>query len=302
MSAIGRVAWIPRYTEAAASSRLRVFALAKHVGGHVLGGSCPPSLPENTQVLIVQKAVDPAVFDLAEKFAAGGGTVVYDFDDIMSHETIARAAKSASLFTVDTPQRGHWLVESLRKSARCAVIPDCIDYDPLSPWPASEASHQAVWFGNAGSGNFGPTSRWLAETLHRNVVSVRTITECPVDPFLWVKWGYKDFATYLRWATVAILAHEHADPAKSENKMVAAITLGLPCIVSGSSSYAALAERCGVGWCVVSNEQQLREAWARLQDVKERQAYLDAAQPLIWKEYHASRVAAKLVNVLESIR
>lgn len=298
-----KIAWIPRYTESAASSRLRVFALAKHVGGHVLGGSCPPSLPEGTEVLIVQKAVDPAVFDLAEKFAAGGGIVVYDFDDIMSRDVLARAAKkSAVLFTVDTVARGAWLVDQHIGSYHYKVIPDPIDYEPLSPWPASDALHQAVWFGNAGCGNFGPTSRWMAESLHRRSIPVRTITECPVEPFAWVQWSYRDFATYLRWATVAILAHEHADPAKSENKMVAAITHGLPCIVSGSPSYAALAERCGVGWCVVSNEQQLREAWSRLQDVKERQAYLDAAQPVIWKEYHASAVAAKLVNVLESIR
>ena len=86
-----RIQWIPRYTIAAASTRLRV-----HVPAGILGWAEPPAVG----VMMIQKAVDALVFEQARRFAEGGGRVVYDFDDVMPQAVLLEAARSASLFTV----------------------------------------------------------------------------------------------------------------------------------------------------------------------------------------------------------
>ena len=281
-----RIQWIPRYTIAAASTRLRV-----HVPAGILGWAEPPAVG----VMMIQKAVDALVFEQARRFAEGGGRVVYDFDDVMPQAVLLEAARSASLFTVDTRERLGWFRERGFQQD-CEIWPDPIDYQPTAPLAAG-GGEGAAWFGNIP--NF-ICARWMLEALRAAGAPLRIIAESPCDAFPFTRWEYATFPGELRRSRVAVLSHLGTDQGKSENKMVAAITLGVPCIVADSISYRKLAQRCGLDWCYVRGADELLAAWQRLQDDREVEAYLAAAQPVIWENYRAEVVAARLLEILHA--
>ena len=276
-----RISWIPRYGEDAASSRIRVFAVHRALEG--LAESVLHHDPA-ADVLVVQKAVDERVFDLAGSFR---GRVVYDFDDVMDPAVMARAHEVADLFTTDTPGRRAGITK------RCEIVPDCIDYGPEAPWPPSEGEG-AVWFGNYP--NF-ESARWMAKALLEAGVPVAAVSDLSPDrarlPMRLSPWSYGTFVAEIRKAAVAILSHEGSDPCKSNNKMTAAVTFGVPCIVNGSSAYAELAKECGLSYSVVSEPGDLLDAYRRLTDPAERDRYLTASQFLVWERYRPRAVARR---------
>ena len=281
-----RISWLPRYGPEAASTRIRV-----HTVHAALDGLCDSVIgyDGSADVLIVQKAVDQGVFDQAASFS---GRVVYDFDDVMDESVLRRAEEVAEFFTTDTVGR---------KSAvrgRCEVVQDSIDYAPAAPWPPSDGPG-AVWFGNYP--NF-ESARWMAESLTSSGVPVRAIADLTAErarlPIEIVPWTYDTFVGELRKSGVAILSHGGGDPFKSNNKMCAAVTLGVPCIVNDSSAYAELANACGIAWSVVSGPEELLGAYERLADPAERYQYLAASQPYVWETWNARAVARRLLDVL----
>ena len=278
---------MPRYSRHAASTRLRVFALQE-----ALAGACENVIGYDSEadVLLVQKAVDREVFTQAQEFPR---FVVYDFDDILDPWVMDCAQEVADLLTTDTQGR----MSGLRKP--CALVPDPIDYQPQAPWPPSDGAG-AVWFGNYP--NF-ESVRWMAEALLDAGIHCSAISDLSPErallPIELVRWDYSSFTGELRKSSVAILSHGEADPHKSNNKMTAAITFGVPCIVSNSRAYAELARACGLEWAVVSTQRQVIEVYDRLQDRAERVAYLAAAQPYIWQNYSAQTVAGRLLATLE---
>jgi hypothetical protein len=282
-----KISWLPRYDRNAASSRLRVYALHEAMSGLCESGIgyCGAA-----DVLMVQKAVDPQVFRIASGFR---GRVVYDFDDLLDASVLRMAQEVAELFTTDTEGRRSAVAK------RCELIPDPIDYEPAAPWEASTGTG-AAWFGNYP--NF-ESARWMAETLTGAGIPVRAISDLTAEraklPIELVPWNYAGFPRDLRRSGVAILSHGGADQDKSNNKMTAAITFGVPCIVSNSLAYEQLARACGLDWTVVSNRGELLEAFRRLQNAAERHQYLSAAQPVIWDTYNARSVARRLVALLE---
>jgi hypothetical protein len=83
--------------------------------------------------------------------------------------------------------------------------------------------------------------------------------------------------------------------------MIAAVTLGVPCIVNESPAYEALARAAGLDWAIVRDAVELREAWTRLQDATERKRYLDAVQPYVWDLYRPEVIARRFVEICEGL-
>lgn len=269
-----KIQMLPRYTEQAASSRLRVFYLAKAVNDSGLAeaivGPC-----DSPDVVYMQK-LDRAAMVPCKR-------TIYDYDDIWPLDDI-----DVSLFTTDTERH-----KSLAPGP-CEVIPDMIDYgrDPQS----AANPNGLVWFGNypnfasvavllAAAGPLGPT--W---TICDKDMGIPNFT-----------WAYREFPGMLRHCGTAFLSHSGADPGKSANKMVAAVTLGVPVIVHESPAYEELARAVGLDWCIVQSVAELREVWLRLQDRAEREKYLAAIQPYVWERYRPSVIARRFVEVCEGL-
>ena len=290
-----KVSFIPRYGREAASSRLRVFAIADAINAHGLGEAVT-EYSADADVLVVQKAVDPKIFDLASKHK---GLVVYDLDDWIDYGIVAQALLTSDLITVDTAGRAAELRAGTQMNV--AVIPDVLDYESHGPAGPAELDdyRSAVWFGNYP--NF-ESARWMVRELQRRgpLGAISDLSEQTADmgpQFSLKPWALDTFPDELRRWGMALLSHKGADPNKSSNKMAAAYHLGVPCIVSGSQEYKDLAEACGLGWTYVKDRGGLLSAHERLSDYTERARAVIKAQPVIWDRYNAKSVAQYALKV-----
>ena len=285
-----KIVWWPRYGYEKASSRLRVYAIHEALlrKGHV---SLLREEAELADVLVLQKITD--INHLAEARKCKG-MVIYDFDDLDIAPGVEYARKElASVFTTDTSghredMKPYW------NGKPCEVLPDPIDYFPNTPLPTTQGT-AAIWFGcylNYAS------AKWMGDWLKQ-----RTEVRIFVEPGQLREegardWYYHGFTKEFRDAGIAFLSHDQGDRNKSNNKMITAITHGLPCIVSDTPAYSDLARRFGFNWTVVRNEQELQNAYERLSDPTERQEYLSVLQPEIWKMYSASAIADQFLDLV----
>lgn len=283
-----KIIWHPRYDRSAASSRLRVFALHDAMLKY---GIAESSLDPRTAA-----EADVAVNQKTDSITRGRALTVFDCDD----KDFAGRAFGArpGLMTFDTHNR--MSIENVFWN--CAgsvvpteVIPDCIDYEPTAPLPACEPV-AATWFGNADNYR---SSAWMFEAIKKDMPTL-FIGEREQGGFTAnAHWTYSRFPEVLRAGGLALLSHRGADQAKSENKMVAAITLGVPVIVgSGSPSYEALARACGLERFVCEDAADVKACAYLLREFGgERERYLAAAQPYIWEHYRSEVVARKAVEI-----
>lgn len=286
-----KIRWIPRFGSWAASTRLRVFAIHQALT-ESYSDRCTSLLGAgDADVLIVQKAMEMAQLEALESFP---GRLVYDFDDRIP-ETVGRwVAAHADLVTVDTPGRAADFAQRFGKPAQ--VLLDPIDYCPGRPLPPTRGEG-ACWFGNFA--NF-EGARWMALALAQAGVPIRVIAEASGEgqhPYQHVAWDRESFPHQLRQSAAAFLSHAGGDPHKSENKAVAAITLGVPVLAHASASYEALAGLCGPAVAVVDSLQSLIGAWGCLGSLA---LGLPAAQAAVWATYHPRVIAGRLLELLDA--
>jgi len=296
-----KICFLPRYGRGAASSRLRVFAVADAMNAHGLAEACIGFQPD-ADVVVIQKAVDWQTFAPTQVLGFPG-RVVYDLDDVIDDSILRTAGSCADLITVDTEGRAADIRSRLTqhsRTRRVAVIPDCLDYEAAGAefGIASGITTSVVWFGNYP--NF-ESARWMFAALAAERVRVGAISDLSeeragIAVMRLTPWIPETFPQELRkWGMVA-LSHRGADPDKSVNKMAAAYHLGVPCIVNDSASYREMAEACGIGWTYVKDQGGLFEAWGRLTDPAEQERAVAAVQPVIWERYRAEAVARLAVE------
>lgn len=283
------VNFIPAYDRSAASSRLRVYAIAEALDRLELAetsiGLCERTM--QSDIIVLQKVGVSALFSRL----TGHPGVIYDYDDPLGNSVFSEVAAVARLFTSDTS------AHALLCGRRCELLPDPIDYASEAPMPQAEPSGLA-WFGN--HDNFQGCQPLFESA--SGYASLGTISRIPVsDSAMHIPWSYDSFPTALRSRGTAFLSHCGLDQGKSANRMVAAVALGVPCIVNESPAYETLARDVGLGWCIVSTPEELKAAYERLQFPEERSAYLKAIQPYVWEHYHVDSVARRFMEIVRSI-
>ena len=316
-----KISFIPRYDRNAASSRIRVYALAEEIArqglAEVTVHAAYPSIDALPigDLAVIQKCPLP-------QWRAGEVPVVYDYDDDLP-ELIGAAANISKAFTVDTRARldavfpininlkgpltgaeNRAALAWIDKYKRGHVLPDCIDYSPAEPLPASPQMIGPCWFGNYGNYN----CQWMADAVKQisptAPIGIISDREWPIagSTAIWQRWSYESFPAALRSFGVAMLSHKGQDQAKSNNKLIAAITLGVPCIVGqGSPSYEELLEECGLSRFVVRTAADVRDSLRELSAVEGRQAYLDKIQDLVWHRYHVSAIAKQAMEIYKGV-
>lgn len=275
-----RISMIPRYDRNAASSRLRVFAIGKQLErmGHTIAIGGPLA---GSDVFFFQKT------DSVNRLPA-----IYDFDDDWPRNILQDAAASGAAFTTDTEY--HALQVALAN--KVYIFPDPIDYEPIEPLPAADPKSLA-WFGNYPCFE---SVRELFEGLNvpRVVITDRNLSQYAFH----LPWRYREFPATLRTCGTAFLSHANMDPGKSNNKLTAAVTLGVPVIIGrGSPSYEALAHEAGLDWAIVSTPEELAAVWYRLQFADVRADYLKRIQPLVWERYRVEVVADRFLEIVRSV-
>ncbi len=273
-----RIAFVPRYTRNAASTRLRCYAIAEAIArlGLAETAVCQPESPEceSADVVVMQKTVDRKAFQMAHVL---GAKHFYDADDIIDHETRRYIVKFADAVTTDTEMRAQGIREWFHGPVH--VIPDPIDYEDGPPKPPVQVPYDGiVWFGNYPNfASIRDTMQFYQKQGYRiGAISDLTPERANMPGLELIPWSLESFPAELRKWRRCALSHRGADQAKSENKLVAAIYQGvMPAYVCGPS-YEALVRKL-VG----------------LSDAE--------AQAYVWETYRAEVIARRAMEVYEGI-
>ena len=312
-----RIAIFPGGDENRASSRIRAFTLAKSLrdAGHDarLGDAT------GAEVLLIQKSATKQTIELASTARKNGALIVYDADDLgtalwwfVAPRILHRLLPLVDLITTDTPQHADHLRHDFGFDS-VEVVPDAVDYyptGPVRPPLAPETPLRIIWFGDAN--NFSLFARY-ARTLSAIPQSEVTVVTNPgvIDGLAsrfpeisFVPWSRETFPCILQRAALALLTHEGSeiDRAKSNNRMITSITWGIPAVASRTPEYERTARECGVEQAIFSEEADCVSTIERLRPVASRTAYLDIAQPEVWRRYSPVEVAKRFVDVVSGAR
>jgi hypothetical protein len=291
-----RIAFLPRYNppEKAASSRMRALYLCNALQGFpeiepVLGAT--EIAPD---VIVVQKDASPAIIEYLKQHKAALRLFDYDDVDVYRLKHFWPQLEHIDAVLVDTAERkGQVKLLGIKKPL--FVLPDCVDYG-LTPMPYIAGDCSFCWFGYCQ--NFDP-AMWAQEYLTSDMKrEFRLISDCEGA----VPWALDTFVEEMRKTNTVFLSHDNQDRAKSANKLVTAIVAGLPAICGPSASYEEIYDEYGLEWAIVRSEADLRYATRRLDIEKERKAFVEKLQGVLWEEYNPKAVAAKFLEIVQCLR
>jgi len=301
-----------------ASSRIRVYTFQKILAKHGIPSVLGYSLKAN--VFFFQKKVSLQNIWLARMAKAMGKIVIYDVDDSgedlwawVPKKNFQQMAGIADAVTVCSESQLKILTQEGQIEKKGVIIPNAVDYFPEAPVKRKQIKHEKfklVWFGNGR--NFGLFEKYL-KALHQIpdaeiyvVVSNRFIQDFsarnPLVKFL--PWNVDNFISVLQQFDIACLMHDGDiyDMAKGNNKMISAITWGVPAVVSRTPEYERTAKEAGIEDALFSNDKELAEAIERLREPAAREKYLEKAQGPVWKLYAPEVIAGQFVDLVKKIR
>jgi SAM-dependent methyltransferase len=260
-----RIAFLPAGTMDTASSRLRCYTLAQelaNLGFTVQLGMVPEQIVD---VLFVQKRINAEVLELAKAVKWRGGLVIYDIDDYgdalaglkVESKVHSEFIDQCDVISVDTDVR-HDVFAADPLYARIPnrwVIPDPIDYvggtfGTGHNTPVRQGGLIGCWFGNAP--NIVPAipylevARQCSAVARMDVISNKEflgkLGEMLPD-YRIEAWALNTFPQRLRESDFCLLIHDTGVEGvqKSNNKMLAALALGVVPFVSRTPAYESAA-------------------------------------------------------------
>jgi glycosyltransferase involved in cell wall biosynthesis len=301
-----------------ASSRIRVYTFQKMLAEYGIHSTLGYSPRAN--IFFFQKKVSRKKIWLARMAKAMGKIIIYDVDDSgddlwawVSKSHFQKMATIADAVTVCSADQLKILTAESNIGAKAVVIANAIDYFPSAPVKLKHTRHdklRIVWFGNRR--NFGlfekyvPALLQIPDTEIYAVVGNKYIPDIsarqPAVKFL--PWNVDNFTSVLQQFDIACLMHDGDvyDRAKGNNKMISAITWGVPAVVSRTPEYERTAKEAGIEDAMFSDEKELAHVIERLRDPAAREKYLQKAQDAIWKLYSPDVIAGQFINLVKKIQ
>lgn len=297
------------------SSRIRSIQLEQTLP--CLGVKVHPRNWLAADTVFIQKKISPGRLVIAAFCKLLGKRVMYDIDDAVQELKFWHPAAPSLLpfmfnladtVTTDTEGRKRFLEDAFGL-IKVQMISDGIDYFPRGPSipPKKEADKiRVLWFGSY------PTlklfEKYAAGLCSIDGVQLVIITSAQLIDALRKKypaadlipWSLSDFAGHLQSCQLSVLMHDgsDADLLKSNNKMIASITWGVPAIVSQTPEYERTARELGVSDTVFSSEHQLRAIIGRYAYPAARAAYLDKTQKKVWDSYCPTAQSRQLIDII----
>jgi hypothetical protein len=296
-----------------ASSRLRVYtiqaALEKR-GVHSIYGY---SIKSN--VFFIQKKVTLEILIQAKIAKILGGYIIYDVDDLgdalwywTPKKYFEKMLRLADIVITGSQSQLNYLL-SLYNIKQSAVIFSTIDYFPTEPVRLLHRNREklrVIWFGS--ESNFNMFAKYIDLLLKITdieiiVVSSKSWIDMHAkkfnDAIIFYPWSLCGFVSMLQTCDLAFLMHDGQmeDRAKSNNKMIASITWGVPAVVSRTPEYERTAREIGIEYAVFSDESDLSNVIERLRPAEARNQYLETAQPAIWDLYSPEVIADKYIEI-----
>lgn len=244
--------------------------------------------------------------------------VIYDVDDLggalwywVSEKNLRKMLRIADAVTTCSIEQLNFLKDAygIKKGF---VIPNTVDYFPNSPFKHSQIERprlRLVWFGN--SSNFCIFEKYIDTLLSvPNIELLAIVNEADIQemrskhPELnFRSWSIDTFIPTLQQCDLAVLMHD-GDPedyAKGNNKMITAITWGVPAVISRTPEYERTAREAGIEYALFSDSDELAQAVERLRTPEARERYLNTAQSQIWDRYSPDVIAQQVLLLAREV-
>ena len=301
-----------------ASSRIRIYTLRGALEKRGIRVTMGYSLKAN--VLFIQKKVTLKNIWQARLAKAMGCVIIYDVDDLgealwywVSKRNFQEMLSIAHVVTVCSFKQLEFLLSEYKIEGKGAVIANAIDYFPLAPVKLKQRERdrlRIVWFGN--KRNFSLLEKYLNVLLqipHSEIYAIVREKDIPKlsgqHPSVhFLPWRLDNFVSVLQNCDLACLMHDGNvyDMAKGNNKMISAITWGVPAVVSRTPEYERTAREAGIEYAVFSDEVDLPAVIERLSTPAARERYLHTAQPAIWSRYSPDVITSQYIDLAAKLR
>lgn len=256
-------------------------------------------------ILYIQKRSDDATYDIALKAKANGTKIVYDRDDLNegNPEEQSRMLEVADWITTDTVANSEWIMRLCDKPV--TVVQDCLDYDvqPSDRMTIREKVSRVTTYGrHMNIRAMKPYYKKLG--LKTSYICDRVVGELSNSKF--IKWKLGNFLLRLAAHDVSIVAHclthrGYRIPYKGELRVVTAMSIGMPILVSPTPSYVAAVTAAGHGELAIEDPTQTRKKLEMVADVGVRRAISDAFFKYAWENYRPEKSVQILSKVFGSV-
>lgn len=296
-----KICWVPMYSNVKefASTRIRLYYPNDSINKyHSEKYSSQIGFDIQSDILIIQKRIDNQTINYVKAFE---GFKIFDFDDPVHDKPLFKEMMdNIDIVTTDTQGRKEHF-DSLNTGKECVVIDDCLDYGIVDVLETPNLQNKLSWFGNYP--NVSSIS-WMVPEIIKSGYELNLITDAKSinvpHPIKKTQWSLDNFVADLRESNACVLSHLGSDSGiKSNNKMIASIACGVPCIVNSSRSYEELAREFNLNKYVVNNNNDLREALKALNDKENRVSYLSEIQPFILNSLSTKVITKKLIELIE---
>ena len=278
-----QVIGIPKEDKNSASTRIRYYAFLENSGlkWETYDGKMG-------DVLYIQKKADPETRKLAKK-VKGKVPIVYDIDDfpvVKKGVNRIKMLRLADVVITDTEERSHQLEELF--GIKAVIIPDCIDYKPNKRVVIRDKIEKVVTFGN--KANVMITEPYMKKIPYEKycITNKKVISGCD-----FIKWELSSIVKNLMDMDLCVLAHRNEE--KSNNRLLVAMSIGLPALVSDTASYRRTMEDAGCEELIV-NENNITGKMNMSKDYRKKTS--DLFYEYSWKYYHPEISGEKLAKVL----
>lgn len=295
------VCFVPFWENAAefASGRLRCIQPTKILNRGLIGNAEMGYNPECVVVIVSQLASDETlkklkknkkrqfiIYDICDRYHADKRIV----GGVKAADRFKEIVEIADLVVCSTSSLKQELA-ALNLGCPVSFIPDGIDYFDQTDSQLTDVSGPALWFGNPGRGNF-ESARWALDVIRKDIgLDIKIISRRRA----FVKdadyrdhceeWSSDAAVTQLKQGSFALISHASDESLKSANRLITAVSNGIPVIASNSPSCAELLNEGGYNNMIVSTKAQLVSAVRKLKNTEYRIKYINTMQSLVDKKF-----------------
>ncbi len=282
------------------STRLRYYHRKKHMPEGIIWNDYNGRL--DCDVLYIQKRAN--YIDLIKQAKRSGISVVYDTDD---GEGLRRKGDDRPIFplvdaiTTDTEFRA----KAFRKitDTPVFVVPDAIDYIDAFPEPAKikDKIKRICTFGSFRSTNSAiPYLLPLQDKYKVSYITDRKILKLKKCKF--IRWDFKKFVRKLQKHDLCVLAHREDEEKqwKGEARLLTAMAVGIPTIVSNTPSFSKVMKKCKLSSLVVQHPEEVSGA-IKILDKFNREEIQHDFMKYAWKNHHPKMSARLLAGIFRSV-
>ena len=254
-------------------------------------------------LIYIQKKISDETINIIMNAKNRGIPVIYDRDDIRrrwKEEKYDIVMDNVSAVTTDTEIRAN----AIRKFTKTPVyvIPDCLDYGvtPEHKIEIRDTITKVVTYG-----------RWkgteaAAPFFARCPYPTRYFCDRKLNALKGSKykeWKLEKFLSRLRKCDVAIIAHKDSwvMPMKSNNRILVAMSIGLPVLALTSPAYDETLKAAGHPELIIKNPKQTKKKLKYLESPEVRQKISDDLFDYAWKNYRPELSSGKLTELMRKV-